>query len=51
MQINDQQELLNITGGISASYITALVRGINSILELGRSLGTALRRLFSGKIC
>lgn len=51
MQINDKQELLNITGGISASYITALVRGINSILELGRSLGTALRRLFSGKIC
>lgn len=50
MQIS-KQELLNITGGVSASYITALVRGINSILELGRSLGTAIRRLFSGKIC
>lgn len=47
-----KEELLNINGGsISASYITALVRGINSLLELGRSLGSALRRIFSGNIC
>ena len=46
-----KEELLNITGGSSATYITALVRGINSILELGRSLGTAFRRVFTGKIC
>ena len=51
MQISSKEELLNITGGVSASYITALVRGINSLLELGRSFGTALRRLFSGTIC
>lgn len=47
----EKKELLEITGGSSASYITALVRGINSLLELGRSLGTALRRVFTGTVC
>lgn len=47
----EKEELLSINGGSTAAYITALVRGINSILELGRSLGTAFRRVFTGKIC
>ena len=47
-----KEELLKIEGGaISAAYITALVRGINSLLDLGRSLGTALRRVISGIKC
>ena len=51
MQIG-KNELLNISGGaISASYITAIVRGINSLLDLGRSFGTAIRRILSGTIC
>ena len=46
------KELKQIIGGsISASFITALVRGINSILDLGRSLGTAIRRITSGQKC
>lgn len=46
------QELLKINGGaISASYITSIVRGINSLIDLGRSLGTAIRRIFSGNLC
>ena len=45
-------ELLNIkAGNVTASYITALVRGINSLLDLGRSLGTAIRRAFTGLSC
>lgn len=51
MQIG-KQELLSINGGaISASFITSIVRGINSLLDLGRSFGTAIRRIFSGTIC
>jgi len=47
-----KEELFNIYGGaITASYITALVRGINSILELGRSFGTAIRRIVTGQKC
>lgn len=46
------KELQNIHGGgISASFITAAVRAINSLLDLGRSLGTAVRRIRSGSIC
>lgn len=48
----EKQELINIEGGaISASFINALARGLNTILDLGRSVGTAVRRLYSGKIC
>lgn len=47
-----KQELLEISGGaISASLITALVRGVNALLELGRSLGTAIRRIQTGNFC
>ena len=46
------KELLEISGGaISAAFINALARGISTVLDLGRSLGTAIRRIFSGSIC
>lgn len=46
------EELFNIVGGgISASMISAVVRGINSFLDLGRSVGSAIRRLTSGTLC
>lgn len=48
-----EEELKQIQGGInwSASLITSIVRGINSILELGRSLGSAIRRIQYGQMC
>lgn len=52
MKILSNDELKNINGGgISASIITAAVRAINSLLELGRSFGTAIRRIQSGSVC
>lgn len=52
MELN-RRELFSIVGGISISgtLINAFVRGINAILDLGRSLGTAIRRIRSGSIC
>lgn len=49
----NKNELIKINGGgsISGTVINALVRGINSLLELGRSLGSAIRRAQSGNIC
>lgn len=49
----DRRELFTIVGGISISgtLINAFVRGINSLLDLGRSLGTAIRRIRTGSIC
>lgn len=49
----DNNALYEIQGGINitASFITSIVRGINSILDLGRSFGTAIRRIQFGKMC
>lgn len=46
------EELLNITaGGISAAFISAVVRGVNYLLDFGRTVGSAIRRGISGKTC
>ena len=47
-----EEQLKQIEGGsISGTLINALVRGINSILDLGRSLGSAIRRITGNNIC
>lgn len=51
MNLNNN-ELKNIVGGsITASMLGYIVRGINSLLDLGRSLGSAIRRVQSGNLC
>ena len=46
------KELLEINGGaITVAFINAMARGISTILDVGRSLGTAIRRIFGGSIC
>ncbi len=52
MQLNNQ-ELIMISGGLSLSgtLINSISRGINSLLEVGRSLGTAIRRIISKNLC
>ncbi len=49
----DNKQLLNIVGGINitGAFLNYLVKGINSILDLGRSVGTAIRRITSKNIC
>lgn len=47
-----EEELYNIYGGaFSAALFNALSRGINTIYELGRSLGTSLKMIISKKKC
>lgn len=47
-----EEELKNMVGGaINATFLSAIARGINSILELGRSLGSAIRRIQTGRLC
>lgn len=48
-----KQQLANINGGvnISGTLINAIIKGINSFLDLGRSIGTAIRRVQTGNIC
>ncbi len=47
-----KEELSTITGGnVSASYLNALARGIESLYNLGKAFGTAMRMILKGKRC
>ena len=48
-----KKELLQIQGGINinGTWINAVVRGIEAIMDLGRSFGTAIRRIGSNSVC
>lgn len=44
--------LTDIRGGaISGSFLSAIAKTINSLLNLGRSLGNAIRRIQYNSIC
>lgn len=48
----NKNELVLIEGGsISGTLISSITRGINTILDMGRSFGSALRRIGSRNIC
>ena len=48
----NKEELLNIEGGsISGTLISSITRGINTVLDMGRALGNAIRRIGSNNIC
>lgn len=48
----DNKELYEIQGGaISAALLNALARAGNTILELGRVVGSAIRRMYSRNYC
>lgn len=50
--ILSNEELIKITGGsITPGIINAVTKGINAFLELGRVIGTAIRRVATGKSC
>ena len=45
-------ELINVRGGgLSGTILNGVVKAFTIALELGRSLGTALRRIKSGNTC
>ncbi len=48
-----KQELLCVYGGTSftGTLMSALARGIDSIMDIGRSLGTAIRRMQGNRLC
>lgn len=49
----NQDILLEIEGGVnlSGNLVSAFTKAINAILGVGRSLGTAIRRINGGQIC
>ena len=51
-KLNDK-ELYEVVGGIkfSASLLSSIIKGANFVLELGRYVGTAIRRIKTGNLC
>lgn len=49
----DNKELYNVVGGVkfSASLLSSIIKGANFVLELGRYVGTAIRRMRTGRLC
>ncbi len=48
------KELKSIDGGsnwFTAAFFNAAARAINTLLDMGRSLGTAIRRTINGSYC
>lgn len=48
----NKEELKNIKGGaITASLLNSIIRGIITICDLGKSVGSAIRRALNGNTC
>lgn len=48
-----EEELLKVVGGFAftATFLNAIARGITTIYNLGRAVGSTIRRIRYGKIC
>lgn len=45
-------ELMNLNGGSwSATMFNAFARTVNTIFDLGRSIGSSIRRIFTRSYC
>lgn len=49
----EKEELLEIVGGINitGSFLNSIYKCVNTIMDVGRSLGSAIRRAISGSMC
>jgi len=46
---NDMKKIIG--GNITASFLTSFARSVSTILEVGRTLGSSIRRLFGNNFC
>lgn len=51
MTIKDNELMCIVGGGISGTLINSVVKAATFILELGRAVGTAIRRAQTGRKC
>ena len=50
----ENHELIKINGGsanITGAFINSIGRALDAIMDVGRSLGTAIRMIYSGRSC
>ena len=51
MRVLEDKELANIRGGIAGTTISYISKLITTIFDIGRALGTSIRRIESDTIC
>ena len=51
MKALSKEELICINGGIAATTINYISKLITTIFDIGRALGSAIRRIESNDIC
>lgn len=49
----EKKELLQIVGGfkLTSSFLNAIYRTANAVVEIGRTIGSTLRRIKEGRMC
>ena len=52
MKLNDKQ-LMKVNGGgwLTGTVINALIKGVGTIFDLGKTLGSAIRRISAKNVC
>ena len=51
MKLKDQELVLVVGGAINSQLINAFVRLITSVVEIGRMIGSSIRRVVSKNYC
>ena len=47
----EDNDLIKIQGGTSSTILNTVVKVISAALELGRTVGTIIRRKLKGNVC
>ena len=50
-ELTNKELNLVIGGAISGAVLSSIIKGVSVILELGRSLGSAVRRMMTKNYC
>ncbi len=51
MKLTKEEELSIYGGSVSSTMVNAIVKGISLLIELGRSLGSTIRRVSENNMC
>ena len=50
MELNKEQ-LTKVVGGVSGAVLSTIVRGCKGAVDMGRHLGSSIRRFFTRNYC
>lgn len=52
MKLSKREAKMIVGGaGITGTLVSALIKGFNTVLDVGRYFGSSIRRLIGGNVC